>query len=162
MRGVCPGYSGSVRPFTAPLSCNCKLSSSSSSPLHPTHPLTQVPLLFFHISPLVVHSHFLSKHFFAALCFRPPPFIGSRITTNWVLVFGFKPEQSSQAVAEQRWPNTNSAHNLPLIIHFLWKPRVQDLRVHMKPQNWRQKPHLKVLWTYFHQWNSKVCVSLAL
>lgn len=58
-----------------------------------------------------------------------------------LLVSGFKPQQLTLAEAEQRWPNTNSAHNLLLITHFLCPLESRIFLVHIRPCSRKFQPH---------------------
>lgn len=61
------------------------------------------------------------------------------------------PQHPTLAEEEQRWPNTNSAHNLLHIIHFLWTLEFRVLPVHTGPRC--RKLFNKGPWTYFLQSN---------
>lgn len=152
---VRPGYSEGARAFQGAIEPQLKTSnppraSPSPSSLHPTHS-KKSPLLFLHISSLVVHSHFLSKHFSTALCFRMPSSaeLSQRKQTGPTPRVRVRAHNSQHGLKRSKGDQTQTQlTTLRLIIHFLCTPECQFFPSHIARSS-SSSP--KGQQTHFHQ-----------
>lgn len=153
---VRPGYSEGARAFQGAIEPQLKTSNPPPA-LPPLRPLCipptlkKVPLLFLHISSLVVHSHFLSKHFSTALCFRLPSSaeLSQRKQTGPTPRVRVRAHNSQHGLKRSKGDQTQTQlTTLRLIIHFLCTPECQFFPSHIARSS-SSSP--KGQQTHFHQ-----------